>query len=140
MVELARIASNLHSQAESQNFSLSRYWMASRGEDHIHGFFQVKGLGEYCAANDGVKLLVTAQVAYLLTKQRKAWHSVCFSKCLLGKTKQQCRVPDKECTSHDLISGFLDLNKKSSLASRILNWVVTRGRQKFISSAFRCRS
>ena len=82
------------------------------GRIDIHGFFQIKGLGEYCAANDGIKLLIAAQVAYLLAEQRKAWHSVCFSKCLPGKIKRQCRVSDKECTSHDLVFWVFGFEQK----------------------------
>jgi hypothetical protein len=36
------------------------------GRIDIHGFFQIKGLGEYCAANNGIKLLIAAQAANLL--------------------------------------------------------------------------
>ena len=38
------------------------------GRIDIHRFFQIKGLGEYCAANDGIELLIAAQVPNLLAE------------------------------------------------------------------------
>ena len=98
---------------------------------------QIKGLRKYCATNDWIVFLVTTQDLNFASESLNIRHAVGVAECFPGEVERKSCMPYEKAPPIILFSGYFDLNKKSSFGSRILNWLVARGRQKFISSALR---